>query len=119
MEEESTTGGTAQIVGAVALGFAVIALLLSAFGGLLSFCCGLIGMAAAVVVAVSALLSVGALGFGIVTARNDTLSEAQTGKAKMGAALAAGGLVLNLVAMAFACGPTVFTLIATLISSMM
>ncbi|MCO4743463.1 MAG: hypothetical protein KC912_01655 [Proteobacteria bacterium] len=118
MEEENTAGSTAQMVGAGALGVAAVALLLSAFGGLLSFCCGLIGMAAAVVASLSMLLSVGALGFGVVTARNEEISEEQAGKAKMGAGMAAGALILDLIAIAFACGPTIVTLFLSLVAQL-
>lgn len=116
MEDEVTSGATAQMVGGGALAFAGISLLISAFAGLLSFCCGLIGMVASILVALSTLVSVGALGFGIFTARSEDLSEEQAGKAKMGAGFGLVAIVLNVVSFAFTCGPTLITLFLSLIS---
>ena len=106
MEEENTAGTTVQMIGAGALGFAVVSLVLSIMGGTLgACCCPVFGAAASVVSGLSALFSAGAAGYGVMTAKDEDLSEEQQSKAKMGAGLGAGGLVLSLIAVVIACGP--------------
>lgn len=117
--EENTSGGTAQIVGAVSLVFGLISVVLSIGAAFFGLCCFLLPMASSVLSGLSGLVSVGGMGFGFVTMRNEELSEEQAGKAKMGFGLAAVAFLMSLVAVAIACGPTIVVWILSIVSSLL